>query len=64
MTNIKNVLVEGADEESARLKSQIFSADLAARIASFETDANETIEEFIAEKDQRFDTLDAGRRSR
>ena len=40
------------------------SADLAARIAKFQADANAVIEEMTANKDQRHDTLEAERKAR
>ena len=40
------------------------SADLAARIAKFQADANANIEEMTANKDQRHDTLEAERKTR
>ena len=40
------------------------STDLADRIAQFQADANATIEEMTANKDQRHDTLEAERKAR
>ena len=40
------------------------SADLAAKIAKFQEDANASIEEMKANKDERYDTLEAERKTR
>ena len=40
------------------------SADLAAKIAKFQEDANASIEEMTANKDERYDTLEAERKTR
>ena len=63
LINIKDDIINGAEEESASLKAQM-AADLTARIADFQTYANAKIDEFRAAKDQRVATLDAERKAR